>query len=392
MLISIFKQVLSLSISGVLKNRKYFAFSLVAAVAVIVVMGIFLLAGAVDGEGKNASFEIYLVKGMTLEEVTTTNIDEIPLEDTPLITHKDIIAYNWENHSLKAFAKDAGFHIVDADYDLFKDTTAKPKLVLPAHTDMKNMEEVISNCILVINRRAYRMGEKALEAHKIYRTEEKDGIINAYIQVSFHWFGFENGIFTVVSGVRGQPVRMQLKKQENGAYEVLEYKQAMDGGMWIESVREMFPEDLAELIIQGDDKTRQELWDMQVLKAQKYLEEINRTEAPVMSYVAKERADVKAARAIYLVTAMRPEFPDWQGTREILVRTGGKYPGINVRGLLETECISAGEDQHTVTLTRTWNIKINGLQPVSYWKYRVTGERVELMEEHDNDDMIRIIK
>jgi len=71
------------------------------------------------------------------------------------------------------FEKDADFHIVDADYDLFEGASGKPKLVLPEHTDMKNMEDVISNCILSINRRAYRMGEKAIEVHKIYRTEEK---------------------------------------------------------------------------------------------------------------------------------------------------------------------------------------------------------------------------
>lgn len=82
------------------------------------------------------------------------------------------------------------------------------------------------------------MGEKAIEAHKLYRTEEKDGLIYAYMLVSFHWFGFENGMFTVISGVSGEPVRMQLKKQDNGEYEVLEYQQAVDGEMWIESVRE----------------------------------------------------------------------------------------------------------------------------------------------------------
>jgi len=43
------------------------------------------------------------------------------------------------------------------------------------------------------------MGEKAIEAHKIYKTEEKDEIINAYMLVSFRWFGFENNIFTSVS-------------------------------------------------------------------------------------------------------------------------------------------------------------------------------------------------
>ncbi|NSW91749.1 MAG: hypothetical protein HPY74_13955 [Firmicutes bacterium] len=288
------------------------------------------------------------------------------------------------------FKKDADFHIVDADYDLFKDTSGKPKLVLPAHTDMKNMEDVITNCILSINRRAYLMGEKAIEAHKIYRTEEKDGIINVYMQVRFHWFGFENGIFTVVSGVSGEPVRMQLKKQENGEYEVLEYRRAMDGGMWEKSIREMFPKDLAEAVINGDETTSKELWDMQVTKAQRYLKEIGREDTQVMSRVIKERMDEKAARAIYLVTSMRNEFPDWCGTREILVNAGGKYPGVKIRCILKTQCEKEKEGQYSILLTKIWDIKINGVQPVSYWKYRITGERVELIEVQDNDNGISI--
>ncbi len=97
-----------------------------------------------------------------------------------------------------------------------------------------------------------------------------------------------------------------MQRHENGTYKVLEYRQAMDGGMFAESVREMFPEDLAELVVQGDDKSDQELWNMQVLKAREYLEEIDRKEAPVLSRVAKETADEKAAGAVNLVTAMRP--------------------------------------------------------------------------------------
>jgi len=291
-----------------------------------------------------------------------------------------------------AFEKDGVFREVDADYDLFKDTSVKPELVLPAHTDMTNMEDVVANCVLIMNRRAYRLGEKAIEAHKIYRTEENDGIISAYMLASFSWFGFENGIFTVVSGGSGEPVRINLKRRENGEYEVVEYKRAMDGGMWARSIREMFPHDLAGVVIDGDEKTRKELWDIQAAKAQGYLEEINRAGAPVMRLVAKERGDQNAARAIYLVTVMRRGFPGWNGTREILVNVGGRPPGINIRCVLETRCDHAGENQYTVTLTKTWDIKINGSQPVSYWKYKVAGERVELVEEQDNDDMIRTIK
>ncbi|PKM89515.1 MAG: hypothetical protein CVU87_05035 [Firmicutes bacterium HGW-Firmicutes-12] len=288
--------------------------------------------------------------------------------------------------------KDAELHIVDADYELFKETQGKPKLILPASTNPKNMEDVIANSILSINRRSYRMGEKAIEAHKIYSTEEKDGIINVYMLVSFRWFGFENNAFTNISGGGGEPARMQLRKTSNGEYEVLEYKQAMDGGMWAESIRDMFPHTLAEIVLNGDELTSQELWEMQMVKGQEYLAEIDREGTPVTPYENKNREDKGARKAINLVTMLRQEFPDWDGTREILVNAGGKPPGMKIRCLLETECLSVGEGEYSITLTKNWDITINGIQPLSYWKYKVTGESVELIEEQDNDDLIRIIK
>ncbi len=291
-----------------------------------------------------------------------------------------------------AVVRSSSFDMVDADYEMFENVSGKPKRFLPQDTDMRNMDEVISACILAINRRSYRVGEKAIEAHKIYRMEEDNGLTNVYLLVGFRWFGFENGVFTTVSGNGGGPVRIQLKQQENGEYEMIEYKEAMDGGMWEKSIREMFPEDLAEIVFKGDKKGSEELWNMQVTEAEEYLEEINRKDAQVAARVDKDRGSDESGKAIYLVTAMQPDFPEWNGSKEVLVRTGGKYPGLKVRCLLETKCVSAGEGRYLVTLTKTWDIKVNGTRPVSYWQYEVTGERVELVKEQDEDWMIRIIK
>ncbi|MFZ7103277.1 MAG: hypothetical protein ACOWWO_11575 [Peptococcaceae bacterium] len=291
-----------------------------------------------------------------------------------------------------AFKQDDDFPIVDADYELFKDTAGRAPFVLPAHTDLQDLEDVISNCILARNRKAYRMGEKAIEAHKVYRAEEKGGTINVYLLVSFRWFGFANNTFTAISGGGGEPVRIQLQKSAGGEYEVLEYKEALDGGMRTQSIKEIFPGDLAEIVITGDEETSQDLWEQQVVKAKNYLAEIDRADAPVIDRMVKDRTDKQAARAIDLVVMLRRIFPDWDGTREILVNAGGRHPGMKLRCILETKCISTGEGQYQITLTKTWEAKINGIQPVSCWQYRVTGERVELISEQDRDGLIQIIK
>lgn len=288
--------------------------------------------------------------------------------------------------------EDTGFHVVDADYELFKDTASKPKLILPSHTNWQDMDDVIKNCILTMNRKAFLMGEKAITAYKIYRTEEESDVVNNYMLVNFHWFGFENGAFTPVSGSGGEPVRIRLKKTADGTYEMLEYRAAMDGGMWARSIREMFPEDLAAAVIPGDKKTTEELWEEEMLLAREYLQEIKRPGAPIIPKAVKDKTDRDAARAIYGVTAFRREFPDYNGRREILVNLGGKYPGMVVRCVLGTDCTPAGEGKHLVTLTKTWEVEINGVRPVSSWKYEVAGEQVKLIEEKDQDGLVASIK
>ena len=67
-------------------------------------------------------------------------------------------------------------------------------------------------------------------------------------------------------------------------------------------------------------------------------------------------------------------------------------PGIKVWCRLQTWCEEGMRGQYIITLTKTWDIKINGVRPVSYWKYRVIGEQLEMIEKQDNDAMVRKIK
>ncbi|MCX7709175.1 MAG: hypothetical protein N2484_04930 [Clostridia bacterium] len=291
------------------------------------------------------------------------------------------------------FEKEKGLQEVDADFEKYVPFKYEKgeKVVLPEDVDKKNLEEVIGAFLLVRNRSAYGAGEKAIEAHKILGAEEKAGMTNVYLQVAFGWFGFENGIFTDVSG-GGDIVRMRLQKDSNGEYEVLEYKQAMDGGMYAKSIREMFPKALADKVLNRNNGIGSELWELRAVKAKEYLNSIQRQNAPVAPYVKKDRSDEKATEAIYRVTSLRKDFPEWNGTREKLFKGGGPAPGTKIRCILETRCIKEGEGQYSVALTKTWGLKVNDAPITSVWKYKVTGDKVELVEEKDNDNRIKTIK
>ena len=286
-------------------------------------------------------------------------------------------------------------NFVDADFDVFSNSgTVKEGISLPDRTDRTNMEEVISDYILARKRYAFYMGEKALEAHHIYRTGEADGRIHVYMLVRFGWFSFQDGVFSCVSGTGGIPARMELKKAENGQYEVVSYQEPMDGGLWLTSLKEMFPDDLVGLVTQRDEMVKREEEQIRIItqKAGEYLKSIGREDALLEYRYMPECGDDESKKAIYRVTEIRTGFPDWTGSREALVRTGGPYPGTNIRCIMETDVSKTEKGEYIVTVTRTWDIKLNGTQPISVWKYRVAGDSVSLMEEQNMDHLISLIK
>jgi beta-lactamase regulating signal transducer with metallopeptidase domain len=292
------------------------------------------------------------------------------------------------------FAQDGNLREIDADYTAFQNTSNSAPFRLPARTNAANLDDVISDSILLANREAFKPGEKAVEAHKILGTEEKEGLIHVYVQTSFHWFGFEDGVFTPVSGGGIEPVIIKLKKHDNGNYEVMEYNRLLDVKKGNNPLLAQFPDELAAAITDNDksEQTSKELWEEQIIKAGSYLKEIGRSDASVASSISRDLTDRDGLQAVGRAAMLKHEFPNWKGSREILVSTGGKSPGTTVRCTLQSEYEKTAAGEYLVTLTKKWDISINGSQPVSYWKYKVSGEQVELVEEQYQDDKIRLMK
>ncbi|NLY43851.1 MAG: hypothetical protein GX066_07765 [Clostridiaceae bacterium] len=276
-------------------------------------------------------------------------------------------------------------NVVDEDVNQYKKGEDVGGITLPEGVDRTNLEDVISNYILAWNRSFYKIGEKAIEAHKIYKDEVKDDVTTIYMLVRFAWFEFANDVFTPVEDNQAAPVVMQLRSTENG-YEPLGYKQSLGGAYLEQSVAKMFPEDIRKLVLDEYEKVDKELKDEQVKKAKEYLAKLNRSDVPI-GEVDKNVEDENMRKAIYLVQRTRPDFPDWNGTREILVSAGEKFNGAKIQCTLETKAEKSG-DFYIVTLTRRWGIEIMGEKPVSYWRYKVEGDKVELIETVDNDPVI----
>lgn len=110
------------------------------------------------------------------------------------------------------------------------------------------------------------------------------------------------------------------------------------------------------------------------------VEEINR----LLQYLTQDQAIEKVLKE-------NPEFPDKAGIIE-KEETLGPKPINKVSVKYETKIEEKANNAYTITFTKTWGIKVNGKTPVSYWKYEVSSERINLVDESTTGDLVENIK
>lgn len=137
------------------------------------------------------------------------------------------------------------------------------------------LDEAITNAIKEFNIDKYSQGEFNSEAHVVLGKKEKNNNIDIYALVNYGSFMFENDIFTLVSGGWGIPTKITFEIDENHNYNLLEYKEAYDGGLYEASIRKMFPKNIVTKVM-NSDSYEEKLLKEQKLQAEKYLKSINR--------------------------------------------------------------------------------------------------------------------
>ncbi|CDX02723.1 hypothetical protein SDC9_18669 [bioreactor metagenome] len=185
----------------------------------------------------------------------------------------------------------------------------------------QSIEEAVSLAVKEKGK-GYLEGEALTEGHKILEVEEKDGTVIAYTVASIGWFGFENGIFTGVSGSGAIPTVMTFAKNANGEYSLLEYKEAEDGGGYGDSIKRNFPQRLWDSIFSGEHYP--ELVAQKEAQARQYLQSIGRDAQVSQGYVEKKLVDINVEASNRLFAELTKgdaelnRFPYWIGTKEYL--------------------------------------------------------------------------
>jgi hypothetical protein len=221
----------------------------------------------------------------------------------------------------------------------------------------------------------YLDGEAHTEAHIILDTVEKNGIVKVYTLACYGAFGFENGIFTKISGSGAIPTVMTFRKNQKSEYTLIKYQEPVDGSYYVKSIKKMFPKKLWGKVLSIKQSDYLKLTKQQEKQAKEYLKSIHRSAKVTEKYVEKKpvKIDVQASNKLFAektkYDAELNNFPDWIGTRE-LIQNGVRY-------IYETSQSKSKDGNDMVTFKKTdENGKI-----IKVFSYEIVDHEPKLISE-----------
>ena len=220
----------------------------------------------------------------------------------------------------------------------------------------------------------YAEGEVVTEGHVVLEAAEANGSLKIYTVASLGIFGFENGIFTIVSGSGSIPTVLVFSKDKEGGYSLQEYQEPLDGSGYAESIKKMFPGELYEKVVTTSSYDEL-LNDQKKEQAAEYLEDIGRTAEISTSHVPKKLLDIDVGASNKIIGEMSKynqlinDCPYWMGTRE-KIEDGTRY-------VYQTSQSSTQDGFDLVIFTKT---REDGTL-VMEEKYKIVGSELILLND-----------
>jgi hypothetical protein len=125
-----------------------------------------------------------------------------------------------------------------------------------SQSDSRRLETAVSDAILAHNDGLYLEGEFKTEAHISLSTVLHEDTAEVYLIALYAEYDFPDGVPELVSGGM-VPTALRFSKNKSGAYALEEYREASDGKDYASSIREMFPPDAAEQVLDGQTGAEQ---------------------------------------------------------------------------------------------------------------------------------------
>lgn len=273
-----------------------------------------------------------------------------------------------------AFLDEEGEVIVGTEIKITSDGSAHYTVNPSQHVRIEtplptNLDDAVS-AVLRSQGGNYYQGEVLTVGYQLLEAHEVNSTVTVFAVTSTGWFGFKNGIFTKVSGSGAIPTVITFTRDINGQYTLRSYRQPLDGGEYMASLRDMFPEYLL------DDLQSVNYRDLaQQLEAQAaaYLESIGRDAPVTVEYVESALPDIDVRASNRLFSEMTKysrelaAFPYWLGTQET-IESGIRY-------IYETSQSKTADGYDLITFRKTTP---EGTV-VAQYRYKIVGSEPQLL-------------
>lgn len=203
-------------------------------------------------------------------------------------------------------------------------TIAIMGIILTACGDNKpnisnELDIAVGKAILDDNENLYGKGECIGEGHIILGTETKDNSVIVYALTMYGEYGFENGVFTKISGSGTIPATLNFDVKD-GEYNSIKVIYPQDGSYYQKSINEMFPTKYRSRALRNSDIDYKKLKLQEEKYAQDYLKSIGRT-AQILEYGDFEHVLLTDKGISVEISNKVPgknlgKYPHWIGTRE----------------------------------------------------------------------------
>lgn len=194
-----------------------------------------------------------------------------------------------------------------------------------------DIHKMVGEAIIEQSRVMYPGYECAAEGHIILDTKEQDGILSVYAQTMYGEYQFHNEDYFVKSAGSGViPCILEFLVNEKGAYKLYAVQWPEDGERYVQSIQEMFPENLWDTCISPSEEVREELKVQEQSYAESYVKKLGRT-ARIGDYadfdyilLTETGVSVEASNRMSEQEKYLPGYPDWVGSQE-LIEDGVRY-------------------------------------------------------------------
>lgn len=148
----------------------------------------------------------------------------------------------------------------------------------------QTLGEAVAETILEQNSSKYPANYEACgEGHIIMDTLKNGNSVTVYVLTMYGAYQFQDENFVKDSGTGVIPAVIQFQKENDGAWTPVNYQEPLDGGLYADSIRSMFPKELWDRCFTKREDDLIELKKQERSYAEAYLKAIDR-EAVVGDY------------------------------------------------------------------------------------------------------------